>query len=174
MEDPLVRVAPSRPRGLADGREPLRRGVAVKSRHLLGSLVIVALLSGVVVAEAERNYATVTSVAQSGASVDSVTETADGLHVHITVENTMNEPLRVQYVRLEFNQGNYTDAASIPYQGRRTLATESSSITMRVPARQISGELSAGTTLVVEGFVAIEVYNGYRFEIPIEPREVTL
>jgi len=30
------------------------------------------------------------------------------------------------------------------------------------------------TTLVVEGFVAVEVYNGYRFEIPIEPTEVTL
>lgn len=146
----------------------------MNSRYLLGSLLVVALLSGAVIAEAERNYATVSSATGSSGTVEAVSQTDGGLQVEIAVENTMNEPLRVQYVRLEFDQENYTDAASIPYQGRRTLATGVSTMTMTVPSRQISGELSAGTTLVVEGFVAVEVYNGYRFEIPIEPREVTL
>lgn len=146
----------------------------MNSRHLLASLVVIALLSGGVVAEAEQNYTAVTSVEQTSASVGSVTETDGDLQVEIVVENTMDDPLRVQYVRLELEHQNATDAASIPYQGHRQLPAGQSTMTMTVPDRQLSGSLSTGTTLVVEGFVAVEVYNGYRFEIPIEPREVTL
>ncbi|WP_373189729.1 hypothetical protein [Halolamina sp.] len=146
----------------------------MNSRYLLGSLVVIAMLSGVVVAEAERNYVAVTSVSQSTASVGSVSQTDDGLRIQVVVENSMNEPLRVQYVRLKLDRRNYTDATSFPYQGRRTLPPGESSMMMTVPTRQLSGDLSEDTTLVVEGFVAVEVYNGYRFEIPIEPTEVTL
>ncbi|MFB6201766.1 MAG: hypothetical protein ABEI98_07125 [Halorhabdus sp.] len=146
----------------------------MNSRLLLGSLVVLAALSGAVVVEAERNYAAVTSVEQSTASVGSATATDGGVQVEVVVKNEMPEPLRVQYVRLVLHRPNATDAASIPYQGTRSLAPGEATLTMTVPERQLTGTVSAGETLRVDGYVAVAVFNGYRFQIAIEEREVTL
>ncbi|MFB9807160.1 hypothetical protein ACFFQF_18855 [Haladaptatus pallidirubidus] len=45
---------------------------------------------------------------------------------------------------------------------------------MDIPARQVSGNLSAGDAVTVYGEIVVSVYNGYEFDIPVERTEVTL
>lgn len=143
-------------------------------RHLLGSLLIVAVLSGGVVAEAERNYAAVTDVEGTTASVASATADGDGVSVTLTVDNGMGEALRIQYVYLTVSRENGTATTSVPYQGYERLPQGESTLRTGVPARQFDEAPAPGETVTVRGYLAVEVYNGYRFEIPIAEREVTL
>lgn len=143
-------------------------------RRLFATLLVAALLSGAVVVEAERNYAAVASVEEAEARVDGVSTVDGRLQVRLAVRNTMNEPLRVQFVHLEADRANHTDAASIPYNGYRRLPPGRTALTVGIPSRQLTGSLGDGETMVVSGYLEVEVYNGYRFEIPIEPTEVTL
>lgn len=146
----------------------------MNARHLLGSLIVIALLSGAVVAEAERNYHRVTAVEENTATVSSVTLVNEGLEVEVAVHNAMSEPLRVQYVHLELDRENHTDATSVPYNGYRSLLPGQSTLVMTVASRQLSGTVTEGETVTISGFVAVEVFNGYRFKITIEPTEVTV
>lgn len=143
-------------------------------RGLLASLFVLALLSGAVVVEAERNYANVTSVEQTDARVANVAADDGALQVRLAVENRMGEPLRLQFVHLEVNRTDHTDAASVPFNGYRTLPAGRATLTVGVPPRQLTGTLGENETVVVGGYVAVEVYNGYRFEVPFGPTEVTL
>jgi hypothetical protein len=145
-----------------------------RSVVLAASLVLLALLSGVVLAEAEANYQNVTSRDQTTATVNSVDLTDDGVRVVLQVHNSMEEPLRVQYVHIVLDRENATDAASVPYNGYRTLPPGDGLVTGGVPGRQTTGTISEGDTFTVRGTVAVEVYNRYRFEIPVEPTEVTI
>lgn len=139
------------------------------------SLVVVALLSGAVLAEAEANYERVTNRDETTASVTSVELTDDGgVAVTLRVDNTMNEPLRIQYVHVVLDRANVTDAASTPYNGYRSIPPEGGVVDAGVPGRQMSGSVAEGDTFTVRGTVAVEVYNRYRFEIPVEPAEVTI
>ncbi|MFB6221087.1 MAG: hypothetical protein ABEH90_06575 [Halolamina sp.] len=143
-------------------------------RYFLSSLLGVAAFSGAVVAEAEHNYATITRRDEAAARVDDVSPADGALRVTLAVENPMNEGLRVQYVHIEVSRRESVDAASFPYNGSRTLAPGRSTLTPTVPERQLTGELTDGEPMTVTGYLAVEVYNEYRFEIPIEPAEVTL
>lgn len=145
---------------------PSRRTVTV-------SLVVLTLFSVGVVAEAERNYANVTSLDESTASIVDA-EFDDGVVVTIRVHNSMNRPLRVQYVHVDLSHEDGRGAASTPYQGYQSLSPGTGTVKAYVPARLISGNLSEGDDVTVTGTVAVRVYNDYRFEIPIEQREVTL
>lgn len=143
-------------------------------RLFFASLVVVAVLSGIVVAEAERNYAAVTSSDDTEASVANVTYTDEGLDVAVSVRNTMTERLRVQFAHVEIEHANGTDGASEPYKGHLTLAPGKSTFSVWIPARQLSDGVGAGDTVTVSGYVSVEVFNGYQFEVPIRPRDVTL
>lgn len=144
------------------------------SRLLFGSLFVIAVLSGVVVAEAQYNYASVTDLERTTAHVERVSAVDGGLQVELVVENSMNERLRIQYVHLNVNRTNHSDSASVPINGYRTLAPGRSTLTVTVPERQVTGELEARETMIVDGRIAVEVYNGYQFEVPIDPEEVTV
>ena len=149
--------------------------MADRSALLAATLVLLALLSGAVLVEAETNYERVASRDQTTAEVASVELTDDGsVAVGVRVRNTMREPLRVQYVHVELDRANATDAASVPYNGYRTVAPGTEIVSAGVPSRQLTGTVSEGDTFTVRGTVAVEVYNRYRFEIPIEPTEVTI
>lgn len=145
---------------------PSRRAVAV-------SLVALTLLSVGVIAEAERNYATVTNLDESTASVVE-TEIDEGLVVTLRVHNSMNRPVEIQYVHVELSHDDGRGSASTPYNGLRSLDPGDGTLTAYVPSRLAGTELSSGDEVTVSGTVAVRVYNDYRFEIPIEQREVTL
>lgn len=146
-----------------------------RSDLVAGSLVLLALLSVAVVAEAEANYATVTNRETATANVAEVTVTDDGsVQVRLGVENTMNEPLRVAYVHLELDREHSNDAASTPFGGYRTLPPGRSELTAGVTARQLSTDVAAGERITIRGRVAVSVYNNFRFDITIEETAVTL
>ncbi|SFQ18893.1 hypothetical protein SAMN05216277_1308 [Halolamina pelagica] len=86
----------------------------------------------------------------------------------------MPEPLKVQYVRIVLHRPNATDAASIPYKGARSVAPGESTLTMTVPERQLSGNVSAWERVHIDGYVAVAVYNDHRFQVSIKERKVTL
>lgn len=138
-----------------------------------GSLVLLTLLSVGVVAEAERNYATVTERDDSTARVDEVV-LDEGLELSIRVQNSMNRQLRVQYVHIDLAHHEGNGGSSTPYNGHRRIAAGTETLVVSVPERLTGGSLSEGDSVTVSGAVAVEVYNAYRFEIAIEPTEVTL
>ncbi|MEF8801293.1 MAG: hypothetical protein V5A38_01110 [Halolamina sp.] len=145
---------------------PSRRTVTV-------SLVVLTLLSVGVVAEAERNYANVITFEESTASVADA-EFDDGVVVTVRVHNSMNRPIRVQYVHVDLSHEDGRGSASTPYQGFNSISPGTGTVKGYVPARLISGNLSQGDAVTVTGTVTVRVYNDYRLEIPIEQREVTL
>lgn len=143
------------------------------SRRLaVASLVVLAAVSLGVVVEAERNYATVAAADDSTAAVDRVAVDED-VTVTVRVYNSMRRPLRVEYATVDLSHAEGGGGSSTPYGGRRTLPPGNGTLTVTVPARLVDGSLSAGDSLTVGGVVAVRVYNGYRFEIPIDAREVT-
>lgn len=137
------------------------------------SLITLTLLSVGVIAEAERNYVNVTDLDESTASVVDA-KFDDGVVVTIQVHNSMNRPIRIQYVHVDLTHTDGRGAASTPYQGYRSISSGTGTVKGYVPARLISGNLSEGDEITVTGTVTVQVYNDYRFEIPIEKREVTL
>lgn len=137
------------------------------------SLVVLTLLSIGVVAEAERNYANVSSLDESTASVADA-EFDEGVVVTIRVHNSMNRPLRIQDLHVDISHDDGRGAASTPYQGYRSLSPGTETVKGYVPERLISGNLSAGDEITVKGTITVRVYNDYRFQIPIEEAEVTL
>ena len=146
----------------------------MKDRLLLGSLVILAVLSGAVVAEAERNYAAVSSVEATDARVASASVDDGGMLFTISVDNEMGEHLRVQFVHLSVRRADGTVSASVPYNGYETLPPGESRLSPGISARQFESPPEPGETVVVDGYLSVEVYNDYRFEVPIAEREVTL
>lgn len=148
--------------------------MADRSTLVAASLLLFALLSGGVLVEAEANYERVANRDETVATVAAV-ELVDGdVVVTVEVDNTMREPLRVRYVNVVLDRADATDSASMPYNGYRTLPTGEGFVNASVPARQTTGTVSPGETFTVQGTVAVEVFNRYRFEIPIEPTEVTV
>lgn len=137
------------------------------------SLLFFTLVSVGVVAEAERNYATVAERDDSTAAVDGVA-LDDGLELSVRVYNSMNRPLRVQYVNIDLSHDDGRGGSSTPYNGYRTVDPGAETLTVSVPERLMGGPLSRGDTVRLRGTVVVEVYNNYRFDIPIEPTEVTL
>lgn len=144
-------------------------------RRRLGtvSLVVLTLLSVGVVAEAERNYAAVTDRDGSNASVSDVAFD-ERLEVTLRVHNSMNQPVRIQYVHVDLHHAEGTGGSSTSFNGYRTLDPGTETMTVFVPARLVGGSLSQGDRVTVSGTVAVQVYNGYRFEIPIDSREVEI
>lgn len=144
------------------------------SRRRVGaSLVALTLLSVGVIAEAERNYATVTALDQSTASVIDAT-LDDRVVVTLRIHNSMHRPVRVDYVTITLSGDDVAGTASTPYNEHRKLLPENGQILGVVPQRQVDGDLADGDRVTVGGIVAVRVYNAYEFEIPIEPKEVTL
>lgn len=137
------------------------------------SLLVLTLVSVGVVAEAERNYATVTERDDSTAAVSDVVLDG-GIELSVRVHNSMNRPLRVQYVHVDLAHDEGNGGSSTPYNGYRTVGPGTETLVVSVPERLTGGPLSEGDTVTVSGTVVVEVYNDYRFEIPIEPTEVTL
>jgi hypothetical protein len=148
--------------------------MAERSAFVAASLVLLALLSGSVLVEAETNYERVTTRDETVATVADV-ELVDGdVIVAVEVHNTMREPLRVRYVNVVLDRANATDSASVPYNGYLKIPAGEAIVNGSVPARQTTGTVAPGETFTVRGTVAVEVFNRYRFEIPIEPAEVTV
>lgn len=139
----------------------------------MASLVVLTLLSVGVVAEAERNYAAVTERDGSTASVSDVAFD-ERLEVTLRIHNSMNRPVRLQYVHVDLHHDEGNGGSSTSFNGYRTLDPGTETVTVSVPSRLVGGSLSQGDNVTVSGTVAVEVYNGYRFEIPIDSREVTL
>ncbi|AEN06940.1 hypothetical protein Halar_3333 [halophilic archaeon DL31] len=137
------------------------------------SLLVLTLVSVGVVAEAEHNYATVTDRDDSTAAVSEVV-LDEGLEMSIRVHNSMNRPLRVQYVTVNLAHDEGNGGSSTPYNGRRTVAPGTETLVITVPERMTGGSLSEGDSVTVSGTVVVEVYNDFRFEIPIELAEVRL
>lgn len=142
-------------------------------RLVVVSLVALTLVSVGVVAEAERNYATVTALDRSTASVVDVT-LEERVVVRLRVHNSMSRPIRVDYVTISLSSDDAGGLASTPYNEHRELPPGEGRISGVVPLRQVDGELAEGDRVTVGGSVAVHVYNAYEFEIPIEPTEVTL
>lgn len=139
----------------------------------MASLVVLTLLSVGVVAEAERNYAAVTERDGSTASVSDVAFD-ERLEVTLRVHNSLNQPVRLQYVHVDLHHGEGTGGSSTPFNGYRTLDPGTETVTVSVPSRLVGGSLSRGDEVTVSGTVAVKVYNGYQFEIPIDIREVKI
>ena len=144
------------------------------SRRVVASLLLVALLSGAVVAEAERNYASVTGRDETTATVADVRVEDGAIAVDLRVNSSMNEALRIRYVHLTVARPGHIDGASTPFKGLRSLSPGGNDLGVSIPARQISGTVSPGDTATVTGEIAVSVYNGYEFTVPIEEAEVTL
>jgi hypothetical protein len=149
-------------------------GVGVTSRLVVASLLSLALVSGVVIAESERNYASVADRDRTTATVVDATADRGGIVADLLIHNSMNEPLRIRYVSLRSVRANVTDSASTPFREARTLPPGETTLQVGIPARQVAGNVSGGETARIGGTVVVVVYNGYEFEIPIEEREVTL
>ena len=147
--------------------------MTVPRRLVVVSLVVFALVSVGVIAEAERNYATVTTLDRSTASVVDAS-LGEQVVVGIRVHNSMNRPIRVDYVTVSLSGDDAGGLASTPYNEHRELPPGEGRISGVVPLRQVDGELAEGDRVTVDGTVAVRVYNAYEFEIPIEPTEVTL
>ena len=143
-------------------------------RLLLGSMLAIAVFSGVVVTEAERNFAAVTVVDETTASVETAAANGDGASIIIAVQNTMGQPLRLQYVHLTVEGADGRSSASVPYNGYETLPPGESTLTTGITERQFEGDARVGDSVIVSGHLAVEVYNAYRFQVPIDEREVTL
>lgn len=137
------------------------------------SLLFLTLISVGAVAEAERNYATVAERGDSTAAVDGVALDG-GVELSIRVYNSMNRPLRIQYVTVDLSHADGHGGSSTPYNGYRTVDPGVETLTVSVPERLVGGSLSAGDTVTIRGTVVVEVYNDYRFDIPIDSTEVTL
>lgn len=137
------------------------------------SLLFLTLISVGVIAEAERNYATVAERGDSTATVDGVV-LDDGVELSVQVYNSMNQPLRVQYVTIDLSHNDGHGGSSTPYNGYRTVDPGAETLTVSVPERLVGGSLSAGDTVTVRGTVVVEVYNNYRFDILIDSTKVTL
>jgi len=147
--------------------------VTAPRRLVVVSLVAFALVSVGVVAEAERNYANVTALDRSTASV--VDGTLDErVVIDLRVHNSMGRPIRVDYVTISLSGDGANGQASTPYNEHRELPAGEGRISGVVPLRQVDGELAEGDRVTVDGSVVVSVYNAYEFEIPIEPAEVTL
>lgn len=134
------------------------------------SLLLLTLVSVGAIAEAEHNYATVAEREDSTAAVGDVVFD-EGVRLSVQVTNSMNQPLRVQYVHIDLSHAGGQGASSTPYNGYRTIDPGIETLTVSVPERLVSGSLSAGDTVTIRGTVAVKVYNDYRFEIPIESTE---
>ncbi|GAA0256719.1 hypothetical protein [Haladaptatus pallidirubidus] len=144
------------------------------SRRVVASLLAIALLSGAVIAEAEQNYASVTSRDETSAGIADTNIENGALVADLRVNSSMNEPLRIQYVHLTVAHPGYNDSASTPFKGQRSLLPGENDLKVDIPARQVSGNLSAGDAVTVYGEIVVSVYNGYEFDIPVERTEVTL
>lgn len=144
------------------------------SRRVAVSLLLVALLSGAVVAEAETNYASVTGRDDTTAAVADARVEDGALAVDIRVDSSMNGALRVEYVHLSVARPGHTDGASTPFNGLRSLSPGENDLGVSIPARQISGTISTGDTVTITGEIVVSVYNDYEFAIPIEETEVRL
>lgn len=146
----------------------------MRNRLVFVSLLLVTALSLGVVADAEANYRAVTTADETVATPVDASLTEDGVAVTVRVYNSMNKPLRVDFVRLVLVRPDGTDQVSIPFGERRSLPPGNATLTAGVPGRQIAGELSRGDRVRVRGYVAVAVFNGYEFEVPIREREVTV
>lgn len=138
------------------------------------SLLVLALVSGGVLAEAEYNYASVTNAGESTASVLDASRTDDGLRVRLSVENELDARLDVEYIHVEADHVGGVDEASVPYDGRRTLPPGETTLVVRIPERQLSDPTARIDRATVRGTVAVSAFNGYEFEIPINPKRVNV
>lgn len=143
-----------------------------RRRVAFGSLVVCAALSGLVVAEAERNYASVTKAPSPTATIVGVDIANRDLQVGLRVENTLNRPLRVEFAHIEVDDGTDAVTVSVPYRGIASLDPGESILEPTLSARRIT-DLSLDRSLTVSGYVAVTVYRQYRIDVPIDTREVT-
>lgn len=142
-------------------------------RLLAASLLVLAAVSVGVVAEAELNYRALATADGTEATPVAAEPTATGVAVTLAVTNTMNRPLRVEYVRLRLRGPDGTAAVSVPFRGV-TAPPGESTLTATVTERRFPGEPAAGDRLVVAGHAAVVVFNGYEFDVPVREREVAL
>lgn len=146
----------------------------MRPRVVGASLLIVALFTGGVIVEAEHNYAAVADRDRTTAALVTASAEEGAIEVRIRVHNSMDEPLRLQYVHLEAIRRNATDSASTPYGGSKIVRPGNATLDVQISARQVTGDIAPNEDARIGGEVVVTVYNAYRFTIPIEDREVTL
>jgi len=152
----------------------MRMGRGGRERLLVASLLVVAAASLGVVAEAEANYRSLATAEGTEAATVAAEPTDTGVTLTLAVTNTMNRPLRVDYVRLRLRGPDGTTTVSVPFRGRVTAPPGTSRLTAAVLDRRLPGDPVAGDRLVVAGHAAVVVFNGYEFEVPVREREVAL
>lgn len=138
---------------------------------LLVSLLVLVALSGGVIYEAESNYSSVINAPAPTANVFGIEAVDDGLEVVLQVQNTLNRPLRVQFVFMRVTDDQETKSISVPFQGRRTIKPGQDALDVYLQPRRVAG-LDLNGTLRFEGHIQVAVYNGHTMQVPIEPEVI--
>jgi len=142
------------------------------SRLALASLLLLAIVSAVVLAEVEGNYAATVRSEDATAQVTAVDPGPDGLLFTIGVENPLDDPIRVDYVRLRLSEGGDSVVVSVPFGERESVPPGRHPIEAFVSERRHDSLSPIEGTITVRGYVAVAVYNGHEFTVSIAESEV--
>lgn len=145
-------------------------------RAVVLSLLAIMAVSAGVVFEAEANYAAITLSDDATAHVTEVTKDESGLEFQLTVTNPLNHPVRIEYVRLEIDDGNESVGVNVPFNGYESVppGDDVEIVDAFVIERRYERLSPIDGPLTVNGYLEVTIYNGYQFKIPIDESEVEL
>lgn len=138
------------------------------------SLLLVALLSGGVLAEVETNYATMVQSDESTAWVTEAEQSEDGILFQIAVENHLNHPIRIDYVRLNITEKNRSVLVSVPFGERASVSPKGGTIEAFVSARRHERLSPIEKPLNINGYIVVRVFNNHKFIITVTESKVEL
>lgn len=141
---------------------------------VVGSLFFILIISGGVIVEAENNYTTVAQSDDSTAKIIEVTQTQDGLLFQLEVENRLNRPIRVDYVRLSIMKGSRSVLVSVPFGENISVDPGTATIDVFVPERRYERLSPVEDNITASGYVIGYVFNDHRTRIDLESSEVTV
>lgn len=145
-----------------------------RSSTVVISLLLVALLSGGVLAEVETNYASVVRSDESTARVTEAEQSEDGILFRIDVENQLDHPVRIDYVRLNITEGNRSVLVSVPFGERVSVPPGGDTIEAFVSARRYERLSPIEDPLTVKGYIVVRVFTDHMFTITLTESEVEL
>jgi hypothetical protein len=142
------------------------------STLVAGSLLLCVVLSAGVLAAVETNYSTAVRSDESTARVTAVDHDEEGLVFRLEVENHLNRPVRVDYVRLDITEGDRSVVVSVPFGGRVAVPPTGGTVDAFVSARRHARLSPIEGTITVQGYVAVTAYQNHRFTITVVESEV--
>jgi hypothetical protein len=141
---------------------------------VVGSLLFMLFVSGGVVAEAENNYMTVAQSEDSTGEITGVTQRQDGLLFEVEVENRLNRPIRIDYVRLNITKESRSVIVSVPFGERISIDPGINRIDVFVSARRYERLSPVENKLTIEGYVVGLMFNNHRTRIDLESSKITI